>query len=157
MDDQNMGMSVDEAKATVNETLEKIARQIDRATEEARSVQAELEDLLLSVPNLPDEQVPIGTTEEENVEISRWGSARAPHAADPAPQPGRCRRALVHRDHARVLSEQPQQQMQKCSFHEAADAEISAQPDDENPRANDRHFAPPEREHPLPVFVPGEI
>jgi seryl-tRNA synthetase len=68
------GMNVDEAKATVNETLEKIASQIDAATEQAKQVQAELDDLLLSVPNIPDEQVPAGNSEDDNVEVDRWGT-----------------------------------------------------------------------------------
>jgi seryl-tRNA synthetase len=68
------GMSVDEAKATVNETLEKIASQIDALTEQAKNVQGQLDELLLSVPNLPDEQVPAGNTEDDNVEVSTWGT-----------------------------------------------------------------------------------
>jgi len=68
------GMSVDDAKAQVNDTLEKIALQIDDLTEQARTVQSELEVLLLGVPNLPDEDVPAGTTEDDNLELSRWGS-----------------------------------------------------------------------------------
>ncbi|MBE9539498.1 MAG: serine--tRNA ligase [Proteobacteria bacterium] len=67
------GMSVDEAKASVNETLDKIASQIDGLTEQARQVQTELDDLLLSIPNIPDEQVPAGATEDDNIEVSRWG------------------------------------------------------------------------------------
>jgi seryl-tRNA synthetase len=67
------GMSVDEAKAQVNETLEKIAAQIDDLTEQARLVQAELDDLMLGVPNIPDASVPGGNTEEDNQEVSRWG------------------------------------------------------------------------------------
>jgi seryl-tRNA synthetase len=68
------GMSVDEAKATVNETLEKIASQIDALTEQAKNVQGQLDELLLSVPNLPDEQVPAGNSEDDNVEVSTWGT-----------------------------------------------------------------------------------
>ncbi len=67
------GMSVDEAKASVSETLEKIAAQIDGATEQAKQVQLELEELLLSVPNTPHEQVPVGESEDDNIELSRWG------------------------------------------------------------------------------------
>jgi len=67
------GMSVDEAKASVAEALEKIASRIDGSTEEARLVQVELDDLLLGVPNIPDEQVPVGSTEDDNLEVSRWG------------------------------------------------------------------------------------
>jgi len=68
------GISVDEAKAQVNETLEKIAAQLDELTEQARRVQGELEALLLSVPNIPDTAVPAGNNEDDNVELSRWGN-----------------------------------------------------------------------------------
>jgi seryl-tRNA synthetase len=67
------GMSVDDAKAQVNETLEKIAAQIDERTALARAAQAELEELLLAVPNIPADDVPEGRSEEDNVEVSRWG------------------------------------------------------------------------------------
>jgi seryl-tRNA synthetase len=70
------GMSVDEAKASVNETLEKIASQIDGLTEQARQVQLELDDLLLSIPNTPDETVPAGASEDDNIEVSRWGEPK---------------------------------------------------------------------------------
>ena len=68
------GMSVEEAKSTVNETLETIASQINTVTEQAKRVQAELDELLLSVPNLPDSQVPAGNSEDDNIEIARWGT-----------------------------------------------------------------------------------
>ena len=67
------GVPVDEAKQTVNETLEKIAAEIDAATEEARLVSAELEDLLMGVPNLPSDRVPPGADESDNTEVLRWG------------------------------------------------------------------------------------
>ena len=71
------GVSVDDAKAQVNETLEKIAEQIDALTGEAKRVQAELEELLLSVPNIPADEVPEGASEEDNQEVSRWGEPRS--------------------------------------------------------------------------------
>jgi seryl-tRNA synthetase len=67
------GMSIEDAKAQVNETLEKIATRIDELTEQSRQVQADIEELLLSVPNIPDEEVPAGASEEDNVEVARWG------------------------------------------------------------------------------------
>jgi seryl-tRNA synthetase len=67
------GMSVDDAKAEVNITLEKIAAQLDALTEQARQAQAELEDLLLRTPNLPAEDVPPGSSEADNLEVLRWG------------------------------------------------------------------------------------
>ncbi len=71
------GVPVEEAKAQVNQTLDKIAQQIDALTEQAKQVQGELDELLLSVPNLPAASVPAGTSEADNVEISRWGTPRA--------------------------------------------------------------------------------
>jgi seryl-tRNA synthetase len=67
------GISVEDAKAEVNETLAKIASQLEKLTEQARQVQAEMEAFLLGVPNLPDDTVPAGDSEEDNLEISRWG------------------------------------------------------------------------------------
>ena len=71
------GVPVDEAKAQVNETLSKIAGRLDDLTEQARQVQAELDDLLLSIPNIPAEEVPAGASEADNVEVTRWGAPRA--------------------------------------------------------------------------------
>jgi len=67
------GMSVDEAKASVNETLDKIASQMDGLSKQAKQVQVELDALLLSIPNIPSEEVPAGSTEDDNIEVSRWG------------------------------------------------------------------------------------
>ncbi len=50
--------------------------QLKAAEAELGEVQAELEALLLAIPNLPHESVPEGTSEEENVEIRRWGEPR---------------------------------------------------------------------------------
>jgi seryl-tRNA synthetase len=71
------GVPVDEAKAQVNETLSKIASQLDDLTEQARQVQGELDELLLSIPNIPAEEVPEGASETDNVEVARWGTPRA--------------------------------------------------------------------------------
>ena len=71
------GVAVDEAKAQVNETLEKIAARLESLTAEARDAQGALEALLLAVPNIPDEQVPAGASEEDNVEVARWGEPPA--------------------------------------------------------------------------------
>ncbi len=67
------GMSVDEAKHQVNETLEKIAGELDAVTGEARQVQAELDELLLGVPNLPAPDVPEGAGEDDNLPVAVWG------------------------------------------------------------------------------------
>ncbi|MSU88959.1 serine--tRNA ligase [Rhodobacteraceae bacterium 2CG4] len=48
-----------------------------RLEEDARTAQAELDDLLLRLPNLPLDEVPDGTSEDDNVEIRRWGTPRS--------------------------------------------------------------------------------
>jgi len=49
-----------------------------KANEQALAdVQAKLADISLGLPNLPDESVPIGKDENDNLEILRWGHARA--------------------------------------------------------------------------------
>jgi len=67
------GLSVDEAKAKVDERLALIGERLDSATEAARQAQGELDGWLAGVPNLPDAAVPEGASEEENVELARWG------------------------------------------------------------------------------------
>lgn len=49
--------------------LEEGKRQLD-------AIQTELDQLLLSIPNLPDASVPVGADEDDNVEVSRWGTPR---------------------------------------------------------------------------------
>jgi seryl-tRNA synthetase len=67
------GMSVEDAKAQVNEALEHLASRLDEATEQAKLVQGQLDQLLLGIPNIPDADVPEGDTEEDNREVLRWG------------------------------------------------------------------------------------
>ncbi len=45
---------------------------------EEKDLKAQLEALLLSLPNLPSESTPIGKSEEENVEVRRWGDEYIP-------------------------------------------------------------------------------
>jgi seryl-tRNA synthetase len=51
-----------------------------KANEQALTdVQAKLADIALGIPNIPHESVPVGKDENDNVEISRWGT---PHTFD---------------------------------------------------------------------------
>jgi seryl-tRNA synthetase len=67
------GMSVDDAKAEVNATLERLSSELDTAVEDAKRVQAKLDAMLLETPNLPDEAVPEGDDETSNELVSTWG------------------------------------------------------------------------------------
>ncbi|MCB1468068.1 MAG: serine--tRNA ligase, partial [Rhizobiaceae bacterium] len=50
--------------------------EVARLTEEAAAEDAKLRDLLLTIPNLPLDDVPTGADENDNVEIRRWGTPR---------------------------------------------------------------------------------
>ncbi|MDO5611648.1 MAG: serine--tRNA ligase [Paracoccus sp. (in: a-proteobacteria)] len=49
---------------------------VTRMQAEAAALDAELRDLLLTIPNLPLDNVPDGKDEDDNVEIRRWGTPR---------------------------------------------------------------------------------
>ncbi|MBU5267558.1 serine--tRNA ligase [Virgibacillus proomii] len=53
--------------------MREVGEQIKKLDEELRVIEEELNALLLAIPNLPHETVPIGDTEDENVEIRKWG------------------------------------------------------------------------------------
>ncbi|MBN2905923.1 MAG: serine--tRNA ligase [Rhodobacteraceae bacterium] len=80
----------EQLRALVAEKKELIARLED----EARTGDARLNDLLMSLPNLPLDEVPAGADEADNVEMHRWGTPRdfafapAEHYALPAVQSG---------------------------------------------------------------------
>jgi seryl-tRNA synthetase len=56
--------------------MREVGDRIKVLDEELRSVEETLELLLLSIPNIPHESVPIGETEDDNVEIRQWGHVR---------------------------------------------------------------------------------
>ena len=54
-----------------------IKTELETSAARLETLQAELQSLLLAVPNLPHESVPVGAGEDGNVEVRRWGSPRA--------------------------------------------------------------------------------
>jgi seryl-tRNA synthetase len=64
------GMSPEEAKAQV---MSGIDAQLKEAVDQAKSVQESITNLLMSMPNIPDESVPEGKSEDDNVEVRTWG------------------------------------------------------------------------------------
>ncbi|WP_442108535.1 serine--tRNA ligase [Pseudomonas sp. NUPR-001] len=57
--------------------VERMANELASGKTELDSIQAELDAILLGIPNLPDESVPVGADEDHNVEVRRWGTPRA--------------------------------------------------------------------------------
>ena len=74
--------SIGKAKAAgedIQPLLDEVAglgKKLDAAKLELDKVQTELDDIVMGIPNLPDESVPVGKDEEDNVEIRRWGEPR---------------------------------------------------------------------------------
>ena len=62
--------------APIFEEMKQLSDKVKADTEKIDALETEIENLLLSIPNLPDESVPVGADDSENVEIRRWGEAR---------------------------------------------------------------------------------
>lgn len=58
------------------EAVGSLGQQLDQAREELIKVQAALESLHLEMPNLLHNSVPVGHSEDDNVEVSRWGTPK---------------------------------------------------------------------------------
>ncbi|POY44983.1 serine--tRNA ligase [Avibacterium gallinarum] len=50
--------------------------ELSMAKSQLDDVQADLQEIALSIPNIPADEVPLGNDENDNVEISRWGEPR---------------------------------------------------------------------------------
>lgn len=67
------GRAADEAMAR----MRAVAQHIKDLEADLAGSEGEMEDLLLAVPNMPDESVPVGRDADSNVEVRRWGSPRS--------------------------------------------------------------------------------
>lgn len=56
--------------------MQEVGERIKNIDDEIRTIEARLEDILLTVPNLPDASVPEGPDETHNQEVRRWGETR---------------------------------------------------------------------------------
>ena len=72
-----------DATAQINQTKE-LREKIGEAEKTAEEADARLRNILIGLPNLPDDSVPVGKSEADNVEVRRWG---APPKFDFAPKP----------------------------------------------------------------------
>ncbi|UTW45797.1 serine--tRNA ligase [bacterium SCSIO 12696] len=66
------GGDVDALKAEVAS----LGEQFETAKTELDQVQQQFQELLLSIPNVPHDSVPEGSSEEDNVEVRRWGTPK---------------------------------------------------------------------------------
>ena len=87
---------VEELKRARNESSQEVARrkragedaseliergrgmgdEISVRDERVREIDERLRGLVLEIPNLPDESVPLGASEDDNIEVARWGEPR---------------------------------------------------------------------------------
>ena len=56
--------------------VERMAGELSAGKVELDAIQSELDSILLGIPNLPHESVPVGVDEDDNVEVRRWGAPR---------------------------------------------------------------------------------
>ncbi|KHT62247.1 seryl-tRNA synthetase [Photobacterium gaetbulicola] len=54
-----------------------LGSELDEAKKALAALQLELDAIVQTIPNLPDDSVPAGKDENENVEISRWGQPQS--------------------------------------------------------------------------------
>ena len=64
-----------DATAQIEET-KNLRGQIEEREKAAEAADAELREILNSIPNLPDDSVPVGRSEADNKEVRRWGTPR---------------------------------------------------------------------------------
>jgi seryl-tRNA synthetase len=62
-----------------------VKAQLSELEPQERDLKAQLEALLLTIPNLPSDTTPVGKNEDENVEIKRWGDEYLPTHSDMLP------------------------------------------------------------------------
>ncbi len=53
-----------------------IKQELESSDTRLKALQAEIEAIVPGIPNLPHESVPVGSSEEDNVELRRWGTPR---------------------------------------------------------------------------------
>lgn len=62
--------------APMMQAVENIKQQLVGAEAELASIQAEWDDFVSAIPNVPAGEVPEGKSDEDNVEVRRWGTPR---------------------------------------------------------------------------------
>jgi seryl-tRNA synthetase len=64
-----------DATAQIEET-KNLRGQIEEREKAAEAAEAQLREILNSIPNIPDDSVPVGRSEADNKEVRRWGTPR---------------------------------------------------------------------------------
>jgi seryl-tRNA synthetase len=65
-----------EDAAAIVQEMSQVSEHISELDEKVKHVDEELREILVALPNVPHESVPVGRTAAENVEVRRWGTPR---------------------------------------------------------------------------------
>ncbi|ASI95979.1 serine--tRNA ligase [Vibrio rotiferianus] len=74
---QKMAAGDKEGAEEIKKQIGTLGSDLDAKKVELEQVMAQLDEFTLSVPNIPDDEVPDGKDENDNVEISRWGEPKS--------------------------------------------------------------------------------
>src|SRR5690625_598562 len=66
-----------DADAVIKE-MRVVGDEIKTIDDELRGLDEKLTNIMLSIPNIPHESTPIGETEDDNVEVRKWGEVTTP-------------------------------------------------------------------------------
>ncbi|MGM0603054.1 MAG: serine--tRNA ligase [Bacillota bacterium] len=56
--------------------MQEVSSKIKEYDQEVKEIEEKLNDILLTIPNIPHDSVPVGLDEEDNKEIRKWGEPR---------------------------------------------------------------------------------
>lgn len=75
---KSIGQAIREGKdvESIKAEVSAIGDELDSTKKQQDAVLAEIEQIALTIPNLPHESVPVGEDETQNVEVRRWGTPR---------------------------------------------------------------------------------
>ena len=62
--------------SAISAEMREVGNKISDLDGQLRDIEAELRDILLHIPNMPKDDVPIGKDDSENPEVRRWGEPR---------------------------------------------------------------------------------
>lgn len=60
----------------ISAKMRTVSDEIDQLDKDLADIQQQLNDMMLTIPNIIDDSVPIGKDENDNVEVSSWGTKR---------------------------------------------------------------------------------
>src|SRR5699024_4180775 len=60
----------------LTDQMREVGKDIKKYDDRLREVEERLQGILLDIPNIPNEDVPVGNSDEENVEVTKWGEPR---------------------------------------------------------------------------------